>query len=436
MPQIPRVIPAPRRPAWLRAEVLRSLVRISLALATIAAAAPSSGSRAGLSVAAVLMVDAPGSTTSGSDTALPGIEAFTTGEPRVRWAGTSMPVRICTLQAGRPTWVTAAQFQAAVAHGAEAWNRAGAAVGYRYEGDCPSTGSAELGNGVNEVGFDEGGARVSAPTVAVTRGRWRTTSVERFFHEVDVVIRPDARLSERCLFTVVAHELGHGLGFGHSDAPEHLMYPSVSSSGDAYCGTEASAAERAWLIDLYGPNVAPRLTVPDLVRVAPGHPAVLTVGVESAHDRLAFRWIQRAGPAVDADAVGASLAFPAPSAPGTELRFEVEVFDPYLAKGSALITVVTVEGPPATAPSPPTQQPATFAFDPAITASGITLTVWQGGGFEVLLASLDGRMSVWVSVEGTLVGFYPGAPGFVNARFLGWFPDGIPAGTPILIARH
>ena len=33
----------------------------------------------------------------------------------------------------------------------------------------------------------------------------------------------------------MTHELGHSLGFGHSNNPDKIMYPSIPYSDYAYC---------------------------------------------------------------------------------------------------------------------------------------------------------------------------------------------------------
>ena len=34
---------------------------------------------------------------------------------------------------------------------------------------------------------------------------------------------------------IMTHELGHSLGFGHSDDPDKIMYPTISHTSYSYC---------------------------------------------------------------------------------------------------------------------------------------------------------------------------------------------------------
>src|SRR5690606_5942627 len=75
-----------------------------------------------------------------SQTGVRAIDYFTSGAPPVRWNAEDVPVTICTSQANRPSSISAMQFREAVANAASMWNQVGAAVGYRYIGDCPRDG--------------------------------------------------------------------------------------------------------------------------------------------------------------------------------------------------------------------------------------------------------------------------------------------------------
>src|SRR5690606_15712405 len=124
-------------------------------------------------------------------------------------------------------------------------------------GDCSSP-SRQFRNGINEVAFDTQN-EVDSPTAALTHGAW---SVGRKFIEVDVILHADLAVAEQCLFSVIVHELGHGLGFGHSSAPGHLMYPTFDGQQVSTCINAPTQDEKAWLVDLYGANGFPTITVP------------------------------------------------------------------------------------------------------------------------------------------------------------------------------
>jgi hypothetical protein len=68
------------------------------------------------------------------------------------------------------------------------------------------------------------------------------------------------------LFSVVQHETGHALGFGHTDSPNSVMYPYYRF------GAHLSAGDIAGAQALYGtrdPDVAPPVSPPDPPPVAP-----------------------------------------------------------------------------------------------------------------------------------------------------------------------
>ncbi|MEX1023008.1 MAG: right-handed parallel beta-helix repeat-containing protein [Dehalococcoidia bacterium] len=80
-------------------------------------------------------------------------------------------------------------------------------------------------------------------------------------------------------------------------------------------------------------------------------------------------------------------------------------------------------------------QPGRGTFGPAPAATGVSVTMWRGGGMDRLTAALLGSDSVWVTVDGAFVGYVPGAPEMVNAAFLARFPNGLQAGTPVVVTR-
>lgn len=86
-------------------------------------------------------------------------------------------------------------------------------------------------------------------------------------------------------------------------------------------------------------------------------------------------------------------------------------------------------------PDPPIGTEAgTFTSD--FPEQGVGLNIWNGGSIEALSAGVEqgAGQSVFVAVDGTLIGYIPGAPSFVNAAFVEAFPDGdVPAGTPVLV---
>ena len=66
---------------------------------------------------------------------------------------------------------------------------------------------------------------------------------------------------------------------------------------------------------------------------------------------------------------------------------------------------------------------------------GFSLVVSEGGNVADLVACAEGLgvTAVYALVEGEWVSYILGAPEFVNARFRGLFPDGVPAATPLTV---
>lgn len=92
---------------------------------------------------------------------------------------------------------------------------------------------------------------------------------------------------------------------------------------------------------------------------------------------------------------------------------------------------VVVPGAPT---SPVGTEPGTFST--AFPSLGVGLTVWNGGSVAQLTtkAQQGGARSIFVTVNGQLIGYVIGAPAFVNAAFTAAFPSGtVGAATPVLV---
>lgn len=69
---------------------------------------------------------------------------------------------------------------------------------------------------------------------------------------------------------------------------------------------------------------------------------------------------------------------------------------------------------------------------------GFAIVVWGGGTPEALVQAATNKgcppASIWITAEGQFVPYIVGAPDFVNATFVGRYPEGnMPGGTPIII---
>ncbi|MEX1023242.1 MAG: hypothetical protein WD058_08845, partial [Dehalococcoidia bacterium] len=94
--------------------------------------------------------------------------------------------------------------------------------------------------------------------------------------------------------------------------------------------------------------------------------------------------------------------------------------------------------------APLTEMPAVLAvvaapdwgtFTAPVFPSGLSLTIWAGGGYDRLDAVLGADRAAWVTVGGQWFGYIPGAPPFVNAPFIARFPDGLPAMIPVSVVN-
>lgn len=133
--------------------------------------------------------------------------------------------------------------------------------------------------------------------------------------------------------------------------------------------------------------------------------------------------------ATDVVTVGIARAYSAGSTYGW---FWALTFGSYEDPGTVMTDgTVVVPGAPA---SPVGTGAGTFSS--AFPSVGVGLNVWNGGSVTQLttMAQQGGARSIFVTVNGQLLGYVIGAPAFVNTAFTAAFPGGtVSAGTPVLI---
>jgi len=281
------------------------------------------------------------------------IEFFTDGNPAAKWTGSSNPVDFCSFDRTRPASITAQQYREAIEAAVAVWNAADAAVGVRYTGECGSGLRWELDNGRNEIGFDDERDAASGQEAGIAWGSWQeltgpfsSTVTAREFVEFDIVLEGSALsgIPSACFRAVIAHEMGHALGFGHSDSPADLMYASFNPDDVSTCHAGPTNAEALRLQELYGSNRAPAITTSGSRLVEPGSSVSLTAaGADPDRDPVTLSWQQTGGPTVVLSGTGATATFTAP-AQATTLTFQAVATDRYFKRATASVTITVAAG--------------------------------------------------------------------------------------------
>ncbi|MPZ99371.1 MAG: matrixin family metalloprotease [Dehalococcoidia bacterium] len=220
-------------------------------------------------------------------------------------------------------------------------------------------------NGVNEVAFDDERDVVQGSAAAVAHGTWLNqprfgVPTSREFVEFDIIVDHTLDVPLVCPESVVTHETGHALGFGHSDSPADLMYHAFNPNDLGTCPGTPSPEEARALQQLYGVNRAPAFPPADGHTVPLGAPASLSlVATDPEGDTLTYTWEQVGGQAVSYQASGSTLHFTAPDTEGARLQFRVTALDRFLHAARAVVDVTIGT---TTAGGLPTQPPSLAAF--------------------------------------------------------------------------
>jgi hypothetical protein len=305
-------------------------------------------------------------------TEAPSLSPPACGSPPAKWVAPDNPVEFCTVQAGRPASVSAGGFREAVAQGAAAWNAVSAAVGVRYLGDCATGATWQQDNGRNEIGFDDTRNAVSGSSAAITLGAWQTSFpagepnnvLSRKLVEADIIIDHRISVPDQCFASTITHEIGHAIGFGHSDSSGDLMFPSFNPSNLSTCPTAPSSAEFALLQALYGVDLPPNVDAgPDRSVDFSAQVTLRASATDPEGGSLSIGWEQVSGPSVAIVGLTSGLApvFTAPAAEAT-LEFEVTATDAFLhtATDRVVISVSESGGVPAGFPVFSSFLPASF----------------------------------------------------------------------------
>ena len=296
------------------------------------------------------------------------------GPPPARWVAPDNPPEFCTAQSNRPSGITAQGFRDAVTQAVATWNGVEAAVGARYVGDCSAGSTWRYEDGVNQIGWDDARQAVVGSEAGVTRGSWfLLPGNTKEFAETDIVFEGAdlGSIPAVCFESVVAHELGHALGFGHSDDRHDLMFPAFDPDDLSTCVTSPSTAERARLQSLYGIDRAPTVSF-GLAQVAvPGQSITLrALASDPEGGPLTLNWTQTAGPPVTLQSTGLVATFTAPPTNAT-LNFQVTALDQFLHAATATVPVTV-----GAATSAPSQAPSLESFLGA-TESAHALLTWS-----------------------------------------------------------
>jgi len=250
-----------------------------------------------------------------------------------------------------------------------------------------------------------GGAYYTASDVRVVNGVpfWKITAG---MIVTDGVAAKFSGLSPGCFADVVAHELGHAIGFGHATGAAALMFPTLSADCAARAsGRPLGADDRAGAALLYPRPGPPPPGVPNGLGAAVSGDTVLVFWGAPLWGPAPTAYRLEAGSAPGASDQGVvqlgATAFVATAVPNGEYHVRVRALAGAVPGLATPDMRVVVGGPP---PGPPVEVTATAAPGGAVQVSWSPPAVGTVTGYVVEVGLAPGQPTHRFAAPGTSLG--------------------------------